>query len=200
MRHFLLAVLLVVAWATGAVAGPLEDANSAIQRGDFTLGMKLLRPLAEQGDAQAQSNLGGMYMAGQGVPQDEQAAVQWWRKAAAQGDAAAQYNLGVSYQDGRGVPQDSKEAVQWWRKAAAQGDGQAQVDLGVMYVKGQGVPQDVIRAFMWFSVAGTASSYDVGRVAMNYRDRVVSKMTAAQIAKAQEMARRCQETKFKECD
>ena len=165
MRRFFIAVFLVVACATGAAAGPLEGASSALQRGDFTLGMKLLRPLAEQGNAEAQYNLGVMYAEGKGVPQDDRAAVQWWRKAAAQGDAEAQYNLGLSYRTGRGVP------------------------------------QDVILAFMWFSIAGTASNYnDVGRAAMKRRDDVVTKMTAAQIGKAQEMARRCQDTKFKECD
>ena len=56
--------------------------------------MRLLRPLADQGDATAQYDLGLMYAKGQGVPQDYAEAVKWFRKAADQGDASAQYNLG----------------------------------------------------------------------------------------------------------
>jgi TPR repeat protein len=49
---------------------------------------------AEQGDAQAQYNLGIMYDNGQDVPQDYTAAASWYRKAAEQGHAQAQFNLG----------------------------------------------------------------------------------------------------------
>ena len=69
-----------------------------------------------------------------------------------------------------------------------------------MYRKGEGVPQDVIRAHMWFSVAAAAVSGNDGNIAIKYRASVASKMTAAQIGKAQEMARRCQQYTFKECD
>ena len=90
--------------------------------------------------------------------------------------------------------------MQWYRKAAEQGDAVAQSNLGTMYDKGRGVPQDFVRAHMWFNVAGAALSGDVGKTVMKNRDVVASQMTAAQIGKAQEMAWRCQETKFKECD
>ena len=66
----------------------------------------------QQGDAQAQNNLGVMYENGRGVPQDYDEAVKWYRLAAAQGDADAQNNLGVMYENGRGVPQDNEEASQ----------------------------------------------------------------------------------------
>ncbi|MCZ6467854.1 MAG: peptidoglycan-binding protein [Alphaproteobacteria bacterium] len=76
---------------------------------------------AEQGYAQAQSNLGFMYDKRQGVPQDYVQAVKLYRKAAEQGYADAQFNLGVMYSDGQGVPQHDAEAVRWYRKAAEQG-------------------------------------------------------------------------------
>ena len=47
-------------------AGPLEDANAAYNRGDYATALRLLRPLADQGDASAQYNLGVMYDNGQG--------------------------------------------------------------------------------------------------------------------------------------
>src|ERR1043165_6239996 len=132
MRCFLFAVLLVVGCATGAVAGPAEDAYSTYERGDYALAARLLRPLAEQGLAEAQVRLGFMYGQGQGVPQDYQEAAKWTRRAAEQGLADAQFDLGVMYGQGQGVPQDHQEAAKWYRKAAEQGHERAQYNLGVM--------------------------------------------------------------------
>ncbi len=112
-----------------------------------------LRARAEQGDAQAQYNLGVMYATGRGVPQDDAEAVRWWRLAADQGDAEAQYNLGVRYADGRGVPQDDAEAAKWFRRAAEQGAAKAQHNLGFMYENGRGVRQDYAEAVRWFRKA-----------------------------------------------
>jgi len=69
-----------------------------------------------------------------------------------------------------------------------------------MYENGWGVRRDLIRAHMWNNVAAAALSGEEGKAAMTNRDDVASCMTPAQIGQAQEMARRCQDTKFKECD
>ena len=69
------------------------------------------REAAEQGHADAQSNLGLMYAMGWGVPKDDVQAVAWYRKAAEQGNADAQSNLGRMYAKGEGVPQDYAQAV-----------------------------------------------------------------------------------------
>ena len=61
------------------------------------------RKAADQGDSDAQYNLGVAYDEGEGVPQDHQQAVAWYRKAAAQNHVRAQFNLAVSYDDGEGV-------------------------------------------------------------------------------------------------
>src|SRR5690349_10104118 len=92
-----------------------------------------VRIRAEQGDAQAQLELGFMYSKGKGVPQDFVQAVRWYRKSAEQGYANAQYNLCHAYLDGRGVPQDYKEAERWCRRAAEQGNARGQVGLGILY-------------------------------------------------------------------
>jgi TPR repeat protein len=134
------------------------------------------------------------------VPQDYQEALKWYRPAAEQGYAPAQYSLGVAYERGQGVPQDYREAVKWYRRAAAQGNELAQVNLGVMYTKGKGVGQDFVRAHMWFNLAAAASTGNSRDTATENRDRIASKMTAEQTGTAQEMARRCQESKLKNCD
>ena len=78
---------------------------------------------AEQGDARAQYNLGGMYREGRAVPQDAAGAVAWYRRAAEQGHARAQYNLGGMYDQGLAVPQDAAEAHMWLTIAASRSTG-----------------------------------------------------------------------------
>jgi TPR repeat protein len=131
---------------------------------------------------------------------DNARAAQPFLPLAEQGHGGAQSNLGAVYADGRGVSKDSQESARSWRRAAEQGDAEGQYNLGLMYDKGQGVPQDFIRAYMWYNLAAEALSGDDAMVAIKLRDHVASRMTTAQIEKAQEMARRCQRSKFKECD
>jgi hypothetical protein len=108
-------------------------------------GVTRYREAAEQGDAQAQNNLGFMYETGQGVSRDYQEAAKWYRKAAEQGHAMAQLSLGEMYHEGRGVPRDDQEAVKWFRKAAKQGNAPAQSylkNMGEAVPLGQAVGQD----------------------------------------------------------
>lgn len=91
--------------------------------------LKQIRAAAEQGDPEAQYNLGVMYAKGKGVPKNHKTAVAWYRKAAEQGDPAAQFNLGVMYERGLGVSEDAKTAVEWYRQAAQQGDSMAKQRL-----------------------------------------------------------------------
>ncbi len=111
------AVLLVVL-AAPAWAG-LDEGVAAYALGDYATALREFRPLAEQGYAIAQNNLGVMYGKGQGVPQDYAAAVRWYRKAAEQGHAHAQFNLGGMYRNGHGVPQNYAHAHMWFNLAAA---------------------------------------------------------------------------------
>ncbi len=97
-----------------------------MDKGDYATALKEWRPLAEQGDAEAQCNLGYMYKGGKGVPQDDAEAARWYRLAAVQGLDRAQFNLGIMYATGRGVQQDYVQAYLWFSLAAAQGHGSAQ--------------------------------------------------------------------------
>ena len=62
-----------------------------------------------------------MLQNGAGVPEDDAAAVRWYRKAAEQGNASAQNNLGWMLDNGAGVPEDDAAAVRWYRKARRAG-------------------------------------------------------------------------------
>jgi TPR repeat protein len=92
---------------------------AAYATGDYATAVSLWRPLAEQGDADAQYNLALMYDNGGGVPQDDAEAVRWFRMAAGQGNVRAQNNLGVMYAKGEGVPQDYIQAYMWWNLSAS---------------------------------------------------------------------------------
>ena len=112
-----------------------------------------LRQKGEQGNAEAQFELGFLYFSGNKVVQNFAEAVKWWQKAADQGVAQAQLDLGVMYQNGIGVARDVAQAVQWYRKAADQGHPTAQSNLGFMYQNGQGVARDLGRAIRWWQMA-----------------------------------------------
>jgi TPR repeat protein len=96
------------------------------------------------------------------------------------------------YDNGQGVLQDYVEAARWYRRAAEQGVATAQANLADMYAFGRGVPQDYVLAHMWFNLAASrypASEIDARKKAIHNRDLVASKMTPAQIAEAQRLAR-----------
>ena len=179
---------------TGAETPPAEaDFNAGVaayKQGDYATALREWHPLAKQGNAKAQSNLGVMYNKGQGVTQDYAEAAKWYRKAAEQGYADAQYNLGFMYDEGLGVPQDDDEAVRWYSKGAEQGNAGAQNNLGVMYYNGLGVPQDYVQAHMWYNLAASRLSpgWDRDRAAKN-RGIVAIWMTPAQISEAKKLAR-----------
>jgi len=107
-----------------------------------------------------------------------------------QGHASAQFNLGVMYGTGKGVPQDHAEAVKWYRRGAEQGHAGAQNNLGTMYDNGQGVPQDFVQAHLWYNLAAsTLKEPEKRERAARNRDDIAAKMTPAQIAEAQRLAR-----------
>jgi len=82
LKRTIAAMVLASAFAAPVAAGTFEDAVDAHARGDHAKTLRLIRPLANNGDASAQFNLGLMYMTGQGVQQDSAAAALWFRKAA----------------------------------------------------------------------------------------------------------------------
>ena len=156
-RLLLVASMSSLVWISGcaslaSLAG-LDDADAAYNRGDYAQTLHLLGPLAAQGDAGAQSNIGYMYFNGYGVIQNHQEALKWFRLAAAQGDAMAQNNIGTMYGEGQGVTQDYQEAVKWYRLAAAQGNALAQNNIGWMYRNGNGVIKNDQEALKWFKLA-----------------------------------------------
>lgn len=124
MRHLMLilpVVFLTLLLANPVLSADFQKATDAYNKGDFATAMKEWTPLAEQGNASAQHNVGVMYKDGEGVPQDYKAAAKWFTLAAEQGIAAAQSNLGVMYDTGNGTLQDYIRAHMWFNIASSQG-------------------------------------------------------------------------------
>ena len=119
------------------------------------------------------------------VDRDFAAALKFFRQAADQGDANGLFMLGVMYATGQGIPQNYAEAVKWYRLASDQGRADAQYNLGDMYATGHGVQQDNVTAYMWLNLS--AAQGEQG--AVTTRDIVARRMTPAQIADAQKLAR-----------
>ena len=92
LRPGFLAQALLLEQTSMVHADAFEDVVVAFERGDYAPALRILRQRAEQGFADAQASLGHMYENGQGVPQDDAEAVEWFRKAAEQGVAGAQYD------------------------------------------------------------------------------------------------------------
>ena len=89
LKQVIAAIILVLRFATPVAAGPLEDADAAIKRRDYATAVRLIRPLAEQGNANAQYKLGVFYDNGLGVPQDKVSAYMWLNLSASQGREGA---------------------------------------------------------------------------------------------------------------
>ncbi len=132
---------------------PMESARNAYYEGDFLQALSIWRPLAEQGNARAQNNLGILYRNGEGVVQDLDAARRWLLQAAEQGYARAQFSLGMMYDFGQGVVQDYAQAIRWYLQAAANGDPDAQFNLGVLYADGRGVTKSLAEAARFYALA-----------------------------------------------
>ena len=167
----------------------------AAKAGDFGTANRLWRPLAEQGNANAQFSLGNLYQFGDGVGRDHQVAAQWYERAAIQGVAKAQYNLGFLYYNSRQLKRDDKAAVKWFRLAAEQGFPLAQTNLGVAYGEGRGIKRNDILAHMWLSVAATRGE----RNAQANIRKIHRRMSQTDRVKARKLATDCAKSGFKGC-
>jgi uncharacterized protein len=130
--YFLLTIALFLTALTQptAFAGPLEDAKAAEGRNDYRTALRIFQNLVDQGDADAQAELGVMYENGQGgLKQDFVEAMRLYRKAADRGVPLAQYKIGQLYEWGNGVNKDTAEALKWYQKAADQGFRAAQRNI-----------------------------------------------------------------------
>ena len=193
-------IITVLATVVSLAVSPLAAQNfdkglKAHDAGDYDTALREWEPLAEQGNIEAQYNLGFMYDNGQGLTQDKAEAVKWYLLAAEQAHSDAQLNLGAIYRNGQGVSEDFVEAAKWYRLAAKQGNAIAQDNLGILYYFGDGVPQSNLTAHMWINLAFENGVPEAG----TRRDFIAEEMTKADISKAQDMAKDCIRRSYAKC-
>ncbi|MGC2827740.1 MAG: hypothetical protein WA322_26510, partial [Pseudolabrys sp.] len=70
-KHTITAIALVLSVVARVVAGPLEEGREAASHRDYGTALRLLNPLAAEGNAEAQAVLGKMYETGQGVAKND---------------------------------------------------------------------------------------------------------------------------------
>ena len=125
----------------------------AYDAGNYALALKIWKPLAEAGNAEAQFRLAYMYGEEKGVTKDKAAYLHWMLAAARQGHPAAEFWMGFSSEWGTEAPLDIHEAARWFRLSADQGNTDAQRSLGDLYETGDGVVQDYVEATELYTAA-----------------------------------------------
>ena len=130
----LVALLMLVPNLGAAYAGPLEDADEAVRKGDYAMAIPIYRFLAENGDVSAQMRLGFFYESGAGLKRDWVESAKWFSKAADAGDESAVLVLSFlgrywRHREGASAPPIIYELVE---RVAKSGFAVAQFSLGVM--------------------------------------------------------------------
>jgi hypothetical protein len=123
------------------------------------------RKAADQGDPEAQDELGYFYLAGIGVPRDESSAIKWFTRAAGSGSQRAKLNLAVIYMKGIGVHRNISLGLDTLNDLAKKGYAVAESYLGIAYYCGYGVQMNHAVAEKWF-VKGAKAGDPVGEFAM----------------------------------
>lgn len=166
--RFCFIVIALLACASAARAGRLEDGTAALISGNHQDAMIYLQPLANKGNVHAQVAIGMLH---ERIMGDYGGALKWYTRAADQGDPVAAWRVGTLYDNGKfsghppynmggAIKPDKNEAAKWFRKAADGGFPSAQASLATMYVEGYGdLKPDKVEADFWYSLAIASNAY-----------------------------------------
>lgn len=158
LKHFILSLFLLL--SSPAQAAELEDGFQAVSQGNYEKALRLWLPLAEKDDADAQYNLGILYMKGLGVEKNLKTAFIWYKRASSNGHTDAMFNLGTMYNKGKVIHRSPKDANKWWLKAAELGNAAAQFNIAVEYAYGQNLGKNVDVAISWWTKSALQGNKD----------------------------------------
>jgi TPR repeat protein len=147
-KHLVAAALAILAGAP-LHAQSVKSGIEAWQRADYSGAVAIWRPLAENGDADAQFNLGQAYRLGRGVPTNLAAAKTWFERSANQGHVDAETTLGLLLFQNN----DQSEGLKWLKKASQKGEPRAMLVYGTALVNGDSVTQDPVLGYAYVSRA-----------------------------------------------
>lgn len=136
-----------------SLADDVEEGVTAYQQHDYQAALNAWSRAAQQGDPDAEYNLGQLYRLGQGVKLSFPTAQSYYLKAAKKNHSLAQLNLGTMYYSGKLGPKQEESAFHWLEQAAENNNAHAQWMIGIMLFNGQGVARDSIAAYSWLTLA-----------------------------------------------
>ncbi len=188
LKYLIVAVLSLSGVGATAQYAPENEAGlAAAQAGDMQAAWDIWKPLADAGDARAQSNIGVMYDNGSIVAEDDAEALRWFTLSAEGGFPTGQFNLAVMYKDGTGAEQNLTTALRWYQAAARQGHPQAQMSLMQAFYLGNGDTQDYAMAHMWMVIAAEAGFAPAADNLADFEARIGKEA----VARGREMAAKC---------
>ncbi len=192
IRNILLLILffyLTLLYTTSANATDLEAGKAAYLDQKYENALKILKPLAKEGNSEAQHyielikktgyNTEPSYEDGKTayLKNDFKRALEILKPLAEDGDSWSQYILSLMYESGQGVKKSQEESMKWLILAAESGVPKIQYDLGIRYFYGYGVEQNYIEAAKWWESSANAgiadSQYNLGL--MYYRGIGITK-------------------------
>jgi len=131
--HSYLSIFILCLFSPSGWALDLDDAVHAMRVGNFAEAYCLLRPHADSGDAEAQYNIGWMYLNGYGLAINDSLALEWWQRAADQGHIDATFSMAMLYSLGEGqVKKDMNRAIDLYLVAAEDGHEDARLIIRSM--------------------------------------------------------------------
>jgi len=118
---------------------------------------------AEEGDPNAQFELGVLYMQGRQVPQDHQEGLRWFNEAAKQNHSSAKIYLQLWENNLDEKALTDTIGVTWLREAARSLDAEVLYRLGFLYESGRGVEQNPGEAKKWYQLAAAQGQSEAQR-------------------------------------
>ena len=149
------------------LAEPFVAGLNAMDREHYATAFRAWKGLADNGEAEAQNNLGYLYQYGYGAKQSYTRAIRYYTLAADQGLAEAHHNLGMLYFNGYGSPQNYDQAKRAFLKAAEKELGASEYMLGLIYYQGLGLMQNYWRAKNYF-VRAAKNGNVMGQFMLSY--------------------------------
>jgi S1-C subfamily serine protease len=151
-------------------------------KAEATTDLTALRKSANDGNAESQLAMAGLYFVGKGgVNRDVTSAIQWLTRSAEQGNVTAQLILGRLYLEGEAVTEDALTAKEWFAKAGHKGNADAQYYLGIIFATGKGAPQSRVKAYVWWNLAKAQGHEEAAKEL----EALEEKMSSEEIADAQ---------------
>ena len=133
--HYIL-YLLIALMAAPLEANDVSDAINAMRAGNFAEAYCVLKPYAESGDAEAQYNIGWMYLNGYGLMMNDSKALEWWKRASDQGYTDASFSIAMLYSLGEGqVEKDMDKAIEYYLMAVEDGHEDANMIIRSMLAR-----------------------------------------------------------------